>query len=523
MLAACPLILWILAAVASTDGANILGLYSDLSPSHLIIYMSTANALAEAGHNVTVVSILEPKVVYKDIHLIVVPLTKEQELTLDNQMSSMAKSKHDVISIMSLLLNDQSVMVNSQADLLSDSRFLRIYETKFDLMILGSFFNDFQLGVAAKLKVPVIIDWTTPSNIRVDEFVGNPSEISYVPNESTYAAVPMNFIKRAENMVKQIILQYLTLLFDYKFTRIYNKIFTEKDIPTLSEMRKNISVAFVGSHLITDGSIRPLVPAIIEVGGIHVKENPDPLPEDIGQFLDKSTQGAIFLSLGSNVKSHMVKPEIVKTMFKVLSGLRENIVWKWEDLKNTPGNASNILYKDWLPQDDILAHSNTKLFITHAGKNSMTESQYHGVPMVAMPMFYDQPVNADVMVKSGSGVAIDFFTLTERSFREAIKEVLENAKYRQAAEKLSALYRDRPLTPKQSVIYWTDYVLRHHGAPHMQSPAVHMSIIELHNLDIYALFLSAMVLLVLLTRLIGKLVLSKVFGKAKILMSKKEQ
>ncbi|KAH8347776.1 hypothetical protein KR084_000960, partial [Drosophila pseudotakahashii] len=523
MLAACSLVLWILAAVASTEGANILGMYTDLSPSHLIIYMSTANALAEAGHNVTVVSILQPKVVYKDIHLLVVPMTKEQELTLDNQMSSMAKSKNDIISIMYLLLNDQSVMVNAQADLLSDPRFLRIYETNFDLMIFGAFFNDFQLGVAAKLKVPVIIDWVTPSNTKINQFVGNPSEISYVPNESTFAAVPMNFIKRAENMVKQMILQYLTMLFDYKFTRIYNQIFTEKDIPTLSEMRKNISVAFVGSHLINDGGIRPLVPAIIEIGGIQVKENPDPLPEDIGLFLDKSTQGAIFLSLGSNIKSHMVKPEIVKTMFKVLSGLKENIVWKWEDLKNTPGNASNILYKEWLPQDDILAHPNTKLFISHAGRNSITESQYHGVPMVAMPMFYDQPVSAEVMVKSGRGVTIDFFTITERSFREAITEVLENAKYRQAAEKLSALYRDRPITPKQSVIYWTDYVLRHHGAPHMQSPAVHMSFIELHNLDIYALILTALVLLVLLARLIGKFVLGKLFGKAQILMSKKEQ
>ncbi|XP_044313834.1 UDP-glucosyltransferase 2-like [Drosophila rhopaloa] len=428
----------------------------------------------------------------------------EQGRTLDKTMSLMAGSKNDIISTMYLLLNNLDVMIRNQAHLLSDPRFLSIYQTKFDLLILGSFFNDFQLGVAAKLKVPVIVDWMIPSNTMIDKFVANPSEISYVPNESTFATAPMSFLKRAENLANHLILNYLTLRFDYKFTRIYNEIFTERDFPTLNEMKKNISLVFVGSHLISDRPIRPLVPAIVEIGGIQVKETPDPLPTDIDQFLDSSTQGAIFVSFGSNIKSHMLKPEVVQIMFTVLSGLKQNIIWKWEDLENTPGNASNILYKDWLPQDDILAHPNIKLFVTHAGKNSITESQYHGVPMVALPIFGDHPVNAAILVQSGYGVALDLLTITEDGFGKAINEVLGNEKYGQAVRKFSALYRDRPQTARQSVVFWTEYVLRHHGAPHLQSPAVHMTFIELHNLDIYALFVAILVLLALLIRLVWK-------------------
>lgn len=122
-----------------------------------------------------------------------------------------------------------------------------------------------------------------------------------------------------------------------------------------------------------------------------MKDKPDPLPKDIDQFLSNAKQGAVFLSLGSNVKSSTVRPEIVQIIFKVLSELKENVIWKWEDLENTPGNSSNILYKNWLPQDDILAHPNTKLFITHAGKGGITEAQYHGVPMVALPIFEISP------------------------------------------------------------------------------------------------------------------------------------
>ncbi|EDW48200.1 GM20027 [Drosophila sechellia] len=90
MFAVFSSIIWLLAVASPSQGANILGVYSALSPSHLIIHMSTAKALAEAGHNVTVVSMMQPKVMHKDIHLIVVPVTKEQERTLENQMASMA-------------------------------------------------------------------------------------------------------------------------------------------------------------------------------------------------------------------------------------------------------------------------------------------------------------------------------------------------------------------------------------------------------------------------------------------------
>ncbi|EDV56661.2 UDP-glucuronosyltransferase 1-6 [Drosophila erecta] len=518
----CVLVL-LLGVVATTQGANILGLFSSHSPSHLIIHMSVAKALVEAGHNVTVVSMLQPKVMHKDIHLIVVPMKEEQERIMEGQMTEMAGQKNSLVSTMHRLLTSMDVMINAQAELLSDPRFQRIYETKFDLMILGYFINDFQLGVAHKLKVPVIIDWMSAPVPAIDMYTGNPSEMSYVPVMGTVATHPMGILKRAENLVKSLFFDFIFVVFDYKLTRIYGEVFPEKDMPSLKQLRKNISMAFVGSHLISEGPIRPLVPAVIEIGGIQVKDKPDPLPQDIDQFLSKSKQGAVFLSLGSNIKSSTVRPEIVQTIFKVLSGLKENVIWKWEDLENTPGNASNILYKNWLPQDDILAHPNTKLFITHAGKGGITEAQYHGVPMVALPIFGDQPANAAVMEKSGYGLALDLLSITEDSLRDAVKEVLENQKYRQAIGQFSSLYRDRPLTAKQSVVFWTEYILRHHGAPNLQSPAVHMNFIQLNNLDIYALILTILVLLGLLTRLVAKIVWNKFGGKARISQTKKKQ
>lgn len=498
-------------------GANILGLFSSHSQSHLILHMSMIKALAESGHNVTVVTMMKPTVVHKDIHLIVVPVTDEQEHILEGQMKEMAGQKNSVLSTMTRMLSGMSVMIESQFQLLSDPRFQRIYETKFDLMFMGYFINDFQLGVAAKLKVPVIVSWMQAPMTVINDYVGNPTEVSYVPNLQTALGQgeQMGFVKRLENLSKELLVRAMMFIFDRRLERFYEQQFgKEPNFPTLAEMKRNVSMVFANSHSISEGPIRPLVPAIVEIGGIQLKEQPDPLPEDIANFLDVSQHGAILLCLGSNIKSTAVKPELIQAMFKVLSSLKQNVIWKWEDLDNTPGKSANILYKKWLPQADILAHPKIKLFITHAGKGGITEARYHGVPMVALPIFGDQPANADSMEKSGYGLSQDLLQLNEENFRAKIEEVIGNEKYARAIKSFSKLYRDRPLTAKQSVVYWTDYVLKYNGAVHLQSPVVHMSTLAYFNIDVYAAVLAALSLVVLLTWLALRCAYRKLCGKS---------
>lgn len=165
------------------------------------------------------------------------------------------------------------------------------------------------------------------------------------------------------------------------------------EFPNYHEMKRRVSLLFYNYHSPSEGPIRPTVPQSIEIGGIQVKEQADPLPKELAKFLDKADEGAIFFSLGTNVNTNTFRPDTVDILYKVLSKLPQRVIWKWEDLKNKPGNASNIFFGNWLPQDDILAHPNTKLFITHAGKGGVAEAQYHGVPMVALPIFGDQQGN----------------------------------------------------------------------------------------------------------------------------------
>ena len=65
---------------------------------------------------------------------------------------------------------------------------------------------------------------------------------------------------------------------------------------------------------------------------------------------------------------------------------------------NVTGLPSNIITKDWIPQNDLLGHPNVKVFISHGGNNGQYEAVYHGVPMIAIPLFGDQVCKYDVNI-----------------------------------------------------------------------------------------------------------------------------
>lgn len=107
--------------------------------------------------------------------------------------------------------------------------------------------------------------------------------------------------------------------------------------------------------------------------------------------------------------------------------VNQSVIWKWNDdsLKLDP---SKFLISDWLPQDDILAHPNVKLFVTHGGLLSCTESIHHGKPIVGIPIFGDQQLNMARVEQSGWGLRVNYVDLDEETFSNALTEVLGNAK-----------------------------------------------------------------------------------------------
>lgn len=212
--------------------------------------------------------------------------------------------------------------------------------------------------------------------------------------------------------------------------------------------------------------------------------------QSLQTFLDEADEhGAIFFSLGTNVKSSEFSAEKLSALFEVFAKLKQRIIWKWDGAVVPPEKSENILMSSWLPQNDILAHRNVRLFISHCGLGGVIEAKFHGVPILAMPIFGDQPKNAEAIVNEGWALELRYSDMNATTLSAAIDELITNKTYANKVKELSRIYRDRPHTALEEAVFWTEYILRHNGARHMQSPAVQLNFIQRNSLDILAAFI----------------------------------
>jgi len=85
-------------------------------------------------------------------------------------------------------------------------------------------------------------------------------------------------------------------------------------------------------------------------------------------------------------------------------------------------------------------------------------------------------------------------------------------RYRENAKRLSRIYRDQPLTPLEQAVYWTEYVIRHKGAPHLRSAVLDLAWYQYFLLDVIAVLALAVGSVLLIVYLTLRAVLGKICG-----------
>lgn len=62
----------------------------------------------------------------------------------------------------------------------------------------------------------------------------------------------------------------------------------------------------------------------------------------------------------------------------------------------------------------------------------------------------------------------------------------------EAAQNVSFSYKHRPLTPSESVVWWSEYVIKTNGAPLINSISSHLPWYIYWNIDIYCVILAVL-------------------------------
>nr|CAH7769279.1 unnamed protein product [Callosobruchus chinensis] len=361
---------------------------------------------------------------------------------------------------------------------------------KFDVVIISQFLNEAHYMLAPHFGAHLVALSTVGSHSWNNYLVGNPSMPSVDREMVLNHPKEMNFLQRLANtlfnLTGYLIRTFYLLPAHVKLTKKYisDKIDFHKEL-------YNVSLVLLNSHTSVSDP-KPHVPNMKEIGGFHIKP-PKPLPEDLKKLLDEAKHGVIYFSMGSNIKS---KDLPVEKRNAILDGFRkrkETILWKFEE-DTLPGKPKNVIIRKWFPQQDILAHPNVKVFWTHGGMLSTSETVYHGVPILATPILGDQATNAQGAKDNGYGLILPYPEITELKLNGMLDEIISNPKYRENVKMRSKIMHDRQIPPLQEAVYWVEYVIRHNGAEHLRMWYVHMPWYQYYMVDVVLAILAAIFL-----------------------------
>lgn len=99
----------------------------------------------------------------------------------------------------------------------------------------------------------------------------------------------------------------------------------------------------------------------------------------------------------------------------------------------------NFVVESHVPQLDVL--SRASVFITHGGMNSVSESLYHGVPVVVVPQMSEQAIVGARAEELGAGMCLAKDQATPEHLRVSVGRLLGDGRFRRQAAVLGQSLR----------------------------------------------------------------------------------
>ncbi|XP_060879301.1 UDP-glucosyltransferase 2-like [Metopolophium dirhodum] len=457
--------------------ANILAVQTVSGKSHWNVMRAVLQALTDHGHNLTVFTPFteghRDGYTEVDVSELMVPILGVNATFIIQNFGSMRKMMPKMMSY-----------TRASCDIIyGHPRMVEILDgaatSKFDLVITEPMGSECVAYVATVLSVPMVYVVPLPVVTYLER-----SLTGHIPNPavSGHAMSHLGTLKTfAERFSNVALTVYCSTLKWYAELRDRQADPRPYDAVDLARP----SMIFINSHFTIEPA-RPLTPNVVQIGGIHLTP-PNPIPKDILEFIDDAPHGVIFLSFGSMILMSSLPETVQLAFYSALARVPQKVLWKYEgEMKDKP---NNVMTRKWFPQRDILLHPNVKLFISHGGISGVYESLDAGVPVLGFPFYNDQPRNIDNLVNAGMAIGMDLLSVTEDTLLTAILETVNNDRYQKNAKITSERFKDRPMSTAESVVYWTEYVIRHKGAPHLKSHALNLTWYQYFLVDVISTFL----------------------------------
>jgi len=133
---------------------------------------------------------------------------------------------------------------------------------------------------------------------------------------------------------------------------------------------------------------------------------------------------------------------LMQRLIDALATTRHRVVVSMGPLKDQMRLGPRMWGDTFLPQPSILPHCD--LLITHGGNNTVCEGFHFGLPMIGLPLFWDQYDNAQRLAETGFGARLPTYEWTDDELVGAIDRLLADDALRLRMKTIAARIRTRP-------------------------------------------------------------------------------
>jgi UDP:flavonoid glycosyltransferase YjiC (YdhE family) len=164
-----------------------------------------------------------------------------------------------------------------------------------------------------------------------------------------------------------------------------------------------------------------------------------PLPDRWGA----SDDPLVYVSFGSAAAGNGFYPHLYRRALDAIDGLPVRVLLTLgtevdpAELGPTP---PSVHVEPWVPQNAVMPHA--AAMVGHGGSGSTLMAMAAGMPLAVVPLFADQPHNADRVAALGAGVRVEPDRLPDLS--ETVQALLAEPGYRDAAGRVAAEIAAQP-------------------------------------------------------------------------------
>lgn len=366
---------------------------------HINPTLGIGKLLSERGHEVTWISVNDDMstVIPEGCKLVVIPnLSSDAEKAEQKEMVNRAKTEK-VYGIESLMFLYEKALVPLNKYMLE--RLPQIMkENPTDLII-----TDLQVFAGAVFAfqegIPYVTSVTTPAAIKPN---------SWLPQVYNWEMEKIVSFHKEAGIISDERLDYSKLA-----TLVYT------------------SELFFGENSLPD---------YYKFVGPSINTKRDRIDFDWNKLKENGERPKILLSIGTTFDHQMSRGQFYDKAAEALGNMDITVVAATEPDNFTKNIPDNFIVQKRVPQLELLSYMDA--VICHAGHNTVVESLFNGVPLVVLPIAYDQSYVAGRVTECGAGIRLNFNRFTPDALREAVQSLLNKNEYRENARKIGDSFKE---------------------------------------------------------------------------------